>query len=514
MNSFDKGGRVNTFDPLATLDDQELQEVDTFMNGGIIGLNPKIMEKLQAPHGPPDLVRDYIHSMSEQMPPDLYADNLANEFERSMHLHNGPHATFDEMEKFYREAEQQHRFGPPQFDHFRENDFDRFYREANDVDRWAQEFRGERPIEEIERTPEEWAEDFERGIMNANQELDKDEFAKEFDLTESSEADMYKQANEWANEFHDFDDSWVREWNSMNHLKDYEFTNPEENPYITHPEPFKKGIELFNEGRLSQAILAFEAQLLEDPNNSQCWEMLGKTHAENDKDSKAITALMKAIEVDPQNLDAMSALAVSYTNDLYRDQALDVLVQWMQKHPKYQGLHFVQQDYMGNFDLYHKAVSELYMEAARLRPDDPDPDVQTSLGLLFNLNLDYDKAVDCFKAALSVRPDDYLLWNKLGATLANSNRSEEAIGCYFNALNIKPSFVRARSNLGISFMALQEYEKAAVYFLQALTMHPNAKHIWSNLHMVFLSMGREDLVQRSLENNETDVECFRDAFEF
>ena len=42
----------------------------------------------------------------------------------------------------------------------------------------------------------------------------------------------------------------------------------------------------------------------------------------------------------------------------------------------------------------------------------------------------------------------------LGATLANSNRSEEAIGCYFNALQIKPTYVRARANLGISFMAL------------------------------------------------------------
>ena len=77
-------------------------------------------------------------------------------------------------------------------------------------------------------------------------------------------------------------------------------------------------------------------------------------------------------------------------------------------------------------------------------------DAHVALGVLSNLSRNYDGAVDAFRQALQTRSTDYSLWNKLGATLANSGRSSEAIDAYQKALELKPNYMRAWVNMGIS----------------------------------------------------------------
>lgn len=72
-----------------------------------------------------------------------------------------------------------------------------------------------------------------------------------------------------------------------------------------------------------------------------------------------------------------------------------------------------------------------------MAPDDAD--VHIVLGVLYNLSREYDKAIESFKTALQLKPRDYSLWNKLGATQANSVQSSDAILAYQQVFFISPN---------------------------------------------------------------------------
>ena len=89
----------------------------------------------------------------------------------------------------------------------------------------------------------------------------------------------------------------------------YEFR--EESRNVESANAMEEGMKLFNKGETNRAITFFEAELLERPGNSDAWKMLGKCHAENDEDRRAIACLERAVEADPYSLEALLSLGKS-----------------------------------------------------------------------------------------------------------------------------------------------------------------------------------------------------------
>ncbi|KAG0741067.1 hypothetical protein G6F57_011051 [Rhizopus arrhizus] len=403
-----------------------------------------------------------------------------------------------------------------------ENAFQKHFDWANEFD--LQKGKGRADVNH----PGTWEEQF----AAFDEQLGEDEMAKKVEEAAAAQDPSFAEfENVWQNIRDQLaeDEDWEDEFGNFNmgetvykpDLGEYVFEA--NNPYLNHPNPLAEGLRLLEQGgSLSETALAFEAVVQKEPNHSEAWTHLGNVQAQNEKEEPAIRALERAIEADPGNLQALMSLAVSYTNESYDHAAYQTLERWItQKYPSLANNSLPKP--ASPFEL-HDRVTELFLTAARQAPNGQgmDPDVQVGLGVLYYGSGDSDKAIDCFVAALEGRPNDYLLWNRLGATLANNGRSEEAIDVYHKALELRPSFVRARYNIGVSCINIGCYKEAAEHIMTGLSMHTRgngdseginvSNNSWEMLRKAFIMMDRRDLADKAVPG--ADLNQFRPEFEF
>jgi peroxin-5 len=312
-----------------------------------------------------------------------------------------------------------------------------------------------------------------------------------------------------------------------------EYTFEEKNEFLHNPNAYEIGCKLMEGGaKLSEAALAFEAAVQDDPKHIDAWLKLGQVQIQNEKELHGITALENCLLLDKKNLTALMSLAISYVNEGYDNAAFKTFENWIEtKYPDIVSRARLENPNDTSDDRYslNKRITNLFLKAAQLSPSgvNIDADVQTGLGVLFYSMEEYDKTLDCFQAAIKCNPNDALSWNRLGASYANSNRPEQAIEAYSKALQLNPNFVRARYNLGVSFINMGMYKDAIDHLLTGLSMHEvenpdgngllvsdteQSSNLIETLKRAFLAMDRRDLIDKVRPG--MNVSQFRSEYNF
>ncbi|KZP34363.1 TPR-like protein [Athelia psychrophila] len=342
------------------------------------------------------------------------------------------------------------------------------------------------------------------------------------------------QAAEWGHLQEQWD-SFEASATGIRAVEAYPFQ--QQNPYLAGDRSRTRHHSAHLEGPQSfyESVLEMEAAVQRDPQNAAAWYELGVKQQENEREHKAIVALRRAVELDPTHLPTWVALGVSYTNDNNRMGTYDAINQWLQRNDKYKDAVMrwraenpqrrsadAEATIMEKFS----GLIECLISVAREgMSGEVDADVQIALAVLLNTNEDYEKAHDCFRAALAVRPTDWLLYNRVGATLANSGRANDALEFYYGALSLNPAYIRARYNLGISCNNLRRYDEAAQHILDALVLQDSdgvrdtsglvdnrgitSSALWDSLKTTCMHMQRAHLAALC---DRQDLEGFRQAY--
>jgi len=384
---------------------------------------------------------------------------------------------------------------------------------------WEQEehkidARAGEPEEDTEKVFDKIWKKFQAGEMEAPEEALEEEYKKILEQMET----MDKGGN--------MEDIFADMWNVEQDVEEYHAYGdvPEaykfniENPFANNPKSLEIASNMLNSGNTRNAILALESHLQQHPEDSNSWRVLGKMHMDNDQDRPAVRCFLNSVNLDPKNLDNLLALGISCTNILDEVQAMNHLKHWMMNNPKYANIitdpEVIPENMTGrnltteDVRNMNSRLLERFEAAKAMNPTDPE--LNTCLAVLYFVARDYKASVHLFNEALQHDPNNYSLWNKLGATLAHLGRAEEAVEAYNRALEFKPNYVRTWVNLGIAHAYKGEFDDAARFYLSALSMNPNAQHVWSYLQTTLLSLQRYDLLKLIAER---DLEGFKKEFD-
>ncbi len=156
--------------------------------------------------------------------------------------------------------------------------------------------------------------------------------------------------------------------------------------------------------------------LKHNPDNSEINLYIGVIYYYENKISEALASLKKAEELMP-------------SKDKKRASALEYIAECYMKHGE------------------HKEAVRHFEESIAMYPRSTGEKRFVSLGEGYYLLNKKEEALQSFKKALELNPDNYEAWNNIGVLMWSVNKLEDAYKYFKKALDIKPDYKEARTNI-------------------------------------------------------------------
>jgi tetratricopeptide (TPR) repeat protein len=270
--------------------------------------------------------------------------------------------------------------------------------------------------------------------------------------------------------------------------------------------PAKKRLAraLLDAGKLDESMLIYKALLVNDPDDPEVRNGLGRVHAALGHTEEAAAHLTRAVEILPNYGEAHYALALAYRDLGDEERASDHLRRY-------------EADALGaplNVDPLMAAVNDLnkgpreYLRAAieaekagrireaiehNLQALQLDPDLHPAhagLIVLYGLVGEPDSARRHYRRALALNPNSVVVHYNYGRLCYDEGHYEQAYASFQRALQINPNDAFVNNNIGEASEQLGRREDAIRYYQRAIANRPDYGHAHFNLGRTMMQKDR------------------------
>jgi tetratricopeptide (TPR) repeat protein len=197
-----------------------------------------------------------------------------------------------------------------------------------------------------------------------------------------------------------------------------------------------------DENMVKKAIEQYEKITQGDPKDLESWLMLGRLDKVAQKSTEAITAYKKALELDADSEDAMTGLAMVYTD-------------------------------LGDT----KAAAELLRKVA---DKNPNPRSLTNLASIYEQLKDYSLAAEMLRRALEQQPGNSDLKHALGQDMLLSDQADDALKIFRELVEEDPKDVQSWLRISQIHRQKKDFAKARQAAEKAKELEPNNLEILYN----------------------------------
>jgi tetratricopeptide (TPR) repeat protein len=208
------------------------------------------------------------------------------------------------------------------------------------------------------------------------------------------------------------------------------------------------GVSNYDEGKISEAISAWEKAIIVSPKFVEAYYNLGNAYEEKGLLKKAISAWEKVIEITPFDSDTYFNMGVAYTKR----------------------------------GMFGEAV-KTFQKAIEINPDDPE--AHYSLGIVYANTGELDNAIEEYNSTIELRPDHAAAYYSLGNAFYDKNMLDSALASYERAIEISGDYADAYNNMGSVLFDKGMIDEAIDAWEMAIAINPSLADAYYNLGNVY-----------------------------